>query len=90
MDVGKRQKKLQIQLTDWRIAYANRTHAFTAITAMTYGDIMGEAKRSGHNMTVPDAQIAAVAAEHDLVLATRNIKDFANAGIKLVNPWHAM
>jgi toxin FitB len=89
LDAGKRKTKLQTQLTDWRIAYASRTYAFTAITAMIYGDIMSEAWRTGHNMSVPDAQIAAVAAEHDLVLATRNTKDFTVTALKLINPWAA-
>lgn len=89
MDTGKRKVKLQTQLTDWRIAFANRTYAFTAITAMIYGDIMNDARRAGHNMSVPDAQIAAIAAEHDLKLATRNGKDFATTQLDLINPWIA-
>jgi len=31
--------------------------------------------------------IAATALEHDLTLVTRNVKDFANLGVALLNPW---
>ena len=34
-----------------------------------------------------DALIAATAYVNDLTLATRNVSDFGDCGIKLVNPW---
>lgn len=34
-----------------------------------------------------DALIAATAYVNDLTLATRNVADFADAGVRLVNPW---
>lgn len=34
-----------------------------------------------------DALIAATAVVHDLTLATRNVRDFAGTGVRLVNPW---
>jgi toxin FitB len=34
-----------------------------------------------------DAFIAATALAHGLTLVTRNIKDFAATGVKLLNPW---
>lgn len=34
-----------------------------------------------------DAWIAATALEHDLVVVTRNISDFAPTGVELFNPW---
>lgn len=36
-----------------------------------------------------DAQIAATALHHDAILVTRNIKDFKNVGLKLINPFEA-
>lgn len=34
-----------------------------------------------------DAIIAAIAWQHDMVLVTRNVKDFTGMGAQLVNPW---
>lgn len=34
-----------------------------------------------------DALIAVTAIVHDLTLVTRNIKDFQNTGVRLLNPW---
>ena len=38
---------------------------------------------------VPDAQIAAICRELGAALATRNIKDFEETGVELVDPWQA-
>ena len=86
---GARRRDLEAKLTDWRIRYADLTLSFTAASAMTYGTVMAAALKSGHNMTVVDAQIAAVALEHGYKLATRNIKDFETTDLKLINPWTA-
>jgi hypothetical protein len=39
-------------------------------------------------MAVPDAMIAAIAEVNGCALDTRNIGDFATAGLDLVDPWH--
>jgi predicted nucleic acid-binding protein len=56
-------------------------------TALIYGDVLGKARRNGRPMSVPDAQIAAIAIEHDCALATRNISDFAVTELSLIDPW---
>lgn len=38
-------------------------------------------------MSLPDGQIAAIAQVNKLMLATRNITDFEDCGIELVNPF---
>ncbi len=40
--------------------------------------------------SLADALIAATAHVRNLTLATRNIDDFADCGVKLVNPWQVM
>lgn len=84
---GARRRELEAKLSDWRLRYAERTLSFTGITAMIYGSVMAEALTSGHNMSVVDAQIAALAIEHGATLATRNIRDFTHVAITLANPW---
>lgn len=40
-------------------------------------------------MTAPDAAIAAIAKPNGCALATRNVRDFATAGLEIVNPWQS-
>jgi toxin FitB len=86
---GARRSALAGQLAEWRLRFAERSPGFTGNTAMLYGEIMANARRQGHGMALPDAQIAAIAREHDCPLATRNGKDFATTSVTLVNPWGA-
>jgi predicted nucleic acid-binding protein len=41
----------------------------------------------GHTFSQPDLFIAATAAVAGLVVVTRNVADFALAGVPVLNPW---
>lgn len=45
--------------------------------------------RRKKKMKLPDAIIAASAVHHDLILVTRNIKDFKGTAIKILDPFLA-
>lgn len=36
-----------------------------------------------------DGLIAATAISHDMTVVTRNVRDFARTGVRLLNPWDA-
>lgn len=44
-------------------------------------------KQKGQTMPLLDGMIAATALEHDLIIATRNTRDFKKAGVKALNPF---
>ena len=50
---------------------------------------MGDGDRAGRRPAAADAQIAAVAIQNGMVLVTRNVRDFAQFDVQLLNPWHA-
>ena len=49
--------------------------------------LSARAQRRGAPLAVIDGLIAATALEHDLILATRNVKDFLDLGVSIFNPW---
>lgn len=67
--------------------FAGRILAFEIRTALLYGELVASAHAQGRRPQVADAQIAAAACQHDMVIATRNTADFAAFGVALINPW---
>ena len=67
--------------------FMSRLLDFDRAAAVRYGAIQASRRNAGRPMSVPDAQIAAVAQAHDLVLVTRNGKDFDGLDLALVNPF---
>ena len=68
-------------------AFADRVVAFTADAALEYAEIVAGRERQGRPIDTADAQIAAICRLYDADLATRNVKDFADTGVRLVDPW---
>ena len=62
---------------------------FDSAAAEIYAEMMAERYATGRIVGALDAQIAAIARLHNATLATRNIPDFEDCGIRLVNPWEA-
>jgi predicted nucleic acid-binding protein len=50
-------------------------------------ELRAEAATLGQPRAQADMLIAATAAEHDLVLVTRNVRDFEGCGIRVYNPF---
>ena len=49
--------------------------------------LASEGQRAKYTYAHPDALIAATALVHELGVVTRNVADFARAGIRLLDPW---
>ena len=75
---------LRIWLTGVRQAFAGRILPFTDNTASVCAALHLPDPRSER-----DAMIAATAMEHSFTVVTRNVSDFADTGVALVNPWVA-
>jgi len=84
---GSRRRGLEARLMEWRLRYATRTLPFGASAAMRYGPMLAASAAAGRPMSLPDAQIAAIALDEQAMVATRNVSDFVPAGVPLVNPW---
>ena len=71
-------------------ALVERLHAVYPITpsiARRGGVFRGQFQAQGIARSAPDMLIAATAIEHQLVLATRNVRDFMGCGVQVVNPF---
>ena len=55
--------------------------------AQRAGAMRGQFQAQGIVRSAPDMLIAATAIEHQLVLATRNVRDFMGCGVQVVNPF---
>ena len=56
-------------------------------TLLKWRLLLESGRKSGYTYSPPDALIAGTALHHDLTLVTRNGRDFAGAGLRLINPW---
>ena len=71
-------------------ALVEQLHAVYPVTpsiAQRAGAMRGQFQAQGIVRTAPDMLIAATAMEHQLVLATRNVRDFLGCGIQVINPF---
>jgi toxin FitB len=90
MPAGKRRLVLQSLITDMLDEdFAGRILAFDRAAARLYGHISARRADLGKPVSTADGQIAAIAKANGLKIATRNIKDFADCDVALVNPWSA-
>jgi len=64
-----------------------RVLEFDTATASAWARLLARLKKSGLAMPVKDSQIAATALLHNLIVATRNVAVYRNAGVSVVNPF---
>lgn len=57
--------------------------------AERWGDLAAQLKVKGKPRPVVDAILAATAFRHDLVVATRNVADYDDMGVMVMNPWES-
>ena len=70
-------------------AFGNRIQPFDSGAARAYADIAARHRSAGRPVAPADCQIAAIARSRSMAVATRNVRDFEDADIKVVDPWTA-
>ncbi|WP_291216510.1 PIN domain-containing protein, partial [Hydrogenophaga sp.] len=73
---------LRAWLAGVRVAFAGRILPFTENTAPVCASL-----HVPNPCSERDAMIAATAIEHGFSVVTRNVPDFVNTGVGLINPW---
>ncbi|WP_165367386.1 type II toxin-antitoxin system VapC family toxin, partial [Phytoactinopolyspora endophytica] len=84
---GRRKEELTIRMESVvGQDFDSRVLPFDVGAAKDYALIVSNRRRQGRPISVADAQIAAVCRNVSATLATRNIKDFSDTGVNVVNP----
>ena len=73
--------------SDLALRFANRILPVDESVADRWGRLAAEPAVEGSPLSVIDGLLAATALHHNLTLVSRNVKDFATAGVPLFNPW---
>ena len=66
-----------------------RILSFNTGIAHVWGQLVAKWDKKGIALPSLDSQLAATAHRHGLTVVTRNVTDFQNAGVKLLNPFEA-
>ena len=84
---GRRRTSLEQAYQSIFLGMAAHILPFDVAAALLYGPLVASKERAGMAMDPMDAQLACIAASHSAMIATRNERDFADCGVRLVNPW---
>lgn len=84
---SKRQTHLLQWLKQLENGFDARVLVFDQHVAHVWAEMMVFAESKGKSIAAFDSMIAATAQRHGCTLVTRNVRDFAHAGIPLLNPW---
>jgi len=86
-DGRRREELLAAARPMFEVDLAGRVLPFDSDAALAYPGIAAGRRKTGQPISQIDAQIAAIVLSRGARLATRNVSDFADCGITVVNPW---
>lgn len=89
LPAGRRKDLLGTIADDLFSAFRDQVLPFDATAATHYATIVTRRERAGRPIDGFDAQIASICRTYDATLATRNIRDFQDTGIRITDPWRA-
>jgi toxin FitB len=87
LPAGRRKDALRATADDIFTAFDEQVLPFDAHAALRYATIVAQRDQPGRPIDGFDAQIAAICRTHQAVLATRNLSDFGDTGIDVIDPW---
>lgn len=90
LDDGHRKTSLLKAIRDiFAVDLVGQVLMFDNDAADAYAEIAALRRAMGKQISQFDAMIAAITRSRGATLATRNVKDFADCGIQVINPWTA-
>ena len=90
LPAGKRRETLHTSLEKSILPlFVGRILPFDIDTSEAYAVLRARARAEGKAIAPTDGYIAATAATHGLIVATRDTAPFEAAGLAVINPWNA-
>ena len=90
LPVGKRQNELtKVAQLMFAEDFGGRLLPFDEKAAIAFAEIAVKRRRMGKPISQADAQIASFCYSQKATLVTRNISDFEDCDITIINPWEA-
>ncbi|MDA8411912.1 MAG: type II toxin-antitoxin system VapC family toxin [Treponema sp.] len=87
LESGLKRSRLESWAVELEARFGSRLVAIDGEVALKWGRLAAQLEQRGIALPVIDGLIASCALNHGMVLATRNIRDFAETGVELFNPW---
>jgi predicted nucleic acid-binding protein len=84
---GRRRQDLELDYAALTGLFAERVLAFDFAAAETFADIFVHRRTLGRPLLGFDGLIAAIARTNSASVATRNLRDFEECGVALIDPW---
>jgi toxin FitB len=84
---GQRKELMRAAAADVFFLFTDKVLPFDARAALRYATLVADRGRAGQPIAGFDAQIAAICLSYGAALATRNLKDFQDTGVEVINPW---
>ena len=89
LEAGKRRDTLHTSLEQRVLPlFVGRILPFDAAASEAYAVLRARARAQGKAIATADGYIAATAASHGLMVATRDTGTFEAAGLTVINPWN--
>lgn len=84
---GRRKDDLVTRAAELFDQVEDRTWPFDSVAADRYASIVAARQTGGRPIGILDAQIASIASVRRATLVTRNVADFTECGVVVVNPF---
>ena len=84
---GAKRAHIQNWIADVRSRFSGRILPLTEDTLSIWGKMYAEMEKRGVVRPAFDSLLEATALEHDLILVTRNVRNFQQSSVTILNPW---